>query len=213
MEAKVSDLVLSIFDHTGNAVRPWVEAGHEAWCVDLLNENGEQDGIRSVKADLRHWRPPCREIAICMAWPPCTHLAISGRRWFRGKGLFALAESIELFAHAVAICEATGAPYLIENPVGTISTYWRPPDFKFDPADYALYAPEADEAYTKRTCLWTGGGFQMPDYKGVEPVDGSRMHRLSPSPDRANLRSATPHGFARAVFEANAHVTARRPRR
>jgi hypothetical protein len=37
----------------------------------------------------------------------------------------------------------------------------------------------------------------------VEAVEGSKMHRLPPSPDRAALRSVTPGGFARAFFEAN----------
>ena len=95
------------------------------------------------------------------------------------------------------------APYLIENPVSTISTYWRKPDFTFDPCDYAGYPGGENDLYTKKTCLWTGGGFIMPPPKRLEPVQGSRMHRLPPSPERANLRSATPMGFARAVFEAN----------
>ncbi|MCA9290938.1 MAG: hypothetical protein KDA25_07405, partial [Phycisphaerales bacterium] len=161
-------------------------------------------------ADLRTWTPPNRPIAFVFAWPPCDHLAVSGARWFRGKGLRALALSIELFAVAAEVCEASGAPYMIENPVSTISTYWREPDFMFDPASYALFADDADtEAYTKRTCLWTGGGFVMPDHAGVDPVLGSVMHRVPPGPDRKNIRSATPTGFARAVFAANS--TGERP--
>ena len=45
----------------------------------------------------------------------------------------------------------------------------------------------------------------MPDRKPGEPTLGSLMHRLPPSEDRADLRSATPLGFAYAVFEANKH--------
>lgn len=93
---------------------------------------------------------------------------------------------------------------MLENPVSTISSYWRKPDFSFNPCDYAGYLdhPE-DEAYTKKTCLWTGGGFRMPLEKPVEPVLGSKMHMLPPSDDRGDLRSVTPEGFARAVFQAN----------
>lgn len=43
----------------------------------------------------------------------------------------------------------------------------------------------------------------MPDRRPGEPTLGSLMHRMSPSADRADLRSATPLGFAHAVFAAN----------
>lgn len=59
-------------------------------------------------------------------------------------------------------------------------------------------------AYTKKTCLWTGGGFMMPEPDfpyGIQPDD--RIHKAPPSDERANFRSATPMGFARAVFDAN----------
>ena len=39
--------------------------------------------------------------------------------------------------------------------------------------------------------------------KPIEPTQGSKMHLLPPSPDRAALRSVTPAGFAKAFFEAN----------
>ena len=143
------------------------------------------------------------DVVFTAAFPPCTHLAVSGAAWFKGKGLHALSESIELFARSADICEHVGAPYLIENPVSTISTYWRKPDHKFDPCDYAGYEGGEDDLYTKKTCLWTGHGFVMPEPRRLEPTQGSKLHLLPPSPERANLRSATPKGFAQAVFEAN----------
>jgi hypothetical protein len=97
----------------------------------------------------------------------------------------------------VKIAEWSGAPYLIENPVSTVSTYWRKPDHSFDPSDYG-------DPWTKRTCLWVSGGFVMPPKRPVAPTFGSKMHLLPPSPDRADKRSETPMGFARAVFQANA---------
>lgn len=77
------------------------------------------------------------------------------------------------------------------------------PDYRFHPCEYAGYLPadeQVSEAYTKLTCLWTGNGFVMPTRKPVAPDLGSMMHRLPPTDDRADLRSATPRGFARAVF-------------
>lgn len=64
----------------------------------------------------------------------------------------------------------------------------------FDPCDYG-------DPYTKKTLLW--GNFNRPAKQPVEPTMGSLIIKLSPSPDRARMRSATPPGFARAFFEAN----------
>ncbi|WP_193376983.1 hypothetical protein [Frigoriglobus tundricola] len=149
--------------------------------------------------------PPLdRRVVFVFAFPPCTHLAVSGARWFKDKGLNALADALHIVASCNRICEAGNAPFLIENPVSTLSTYWRKPDYSFDPCDYAGYLDDpAPEAYTKRTCLWVGGGFRLPDPRRVAPTLGSKMHLIPPSDDRANLRSAAPRGFSRAVFEAN----------
>jgi hypothetical protein len=58
---------------------------------------------------------------------------------------------------------------MLENPVGVLSSYWRKPDHTFDPCDYGGYLNPAGDAYTKKTCLWTGGGFIMPGKKPVDP--------------------------------------------
>lgn len=191
-------VALSIFDYTANALKPWRDAGYECWCVDIDHDGDKVvGGIRFIEADLRYWRPPCNvQYAIAMAWPPCTDTACSGARWFKGKGLFKLAAAIELVGHAAAICEATGAPYLVEQPRSVVSTHWRKPDYKFDPCDYG-------DPYTKETWLWVGNDFVMPPKTPVPPVEGSKMHLIPPGENRARLRSATPMGFASAVFEAN----------
>lgn len=193
--------VLSLCDYTGVMVQPWVDAGFPCIILDLQHEagwHGSKDGsFTRIGADVRDWGTPDYDYGMVFAFPPCTDLANSGARWFKGKGLRSLAVAIELVAACADLAEATGAPYMIENPVGQLSTYWRKPDYTFDPCDYG-------DPYTKKTCLWTGGGFVMPEKHRVEPAQGSKMHRMAPSPERANLRSATPPGFARAVFEANA---------
>lgn len=202
-------IALFLFDYTAAAAKPWADAGYTCYCVDVQHEQGErrEGNIIKVGADIHTWMPPRGDIAFVAAFPPCTHLAVSGARWFKGKGLRALADSISLFAKAADICEWSGAPYFIENPVSTISSYWRKPDYAFDPCDYAGYEDGHDDLYTKKTCLWAGGGFVMPEPKRLDPSDGSRMHLMPPGPDRQNLRSATPAGFARAVFEANHAVS------
>ena len=122
------------------------------------------------------------------------------------KGLPMLSDALEVFQACLVAGEWSGAPYMIENPVGALSSHHRKPDFLFDPCDFGGYLNPPGDAYRKRTCLWTGGGFAMPPRRPVEPTEGSLMHRLPPGPDRSNLRSATPAGFARAVFEANGGV-------
>lgn len=209
-KASEQPAMLSLFDHTGAMCEPWAEAGYACFAVDIQHRAGVHPSPCgrwwNVGADLRTWLPPRRRYAFAAAFPPCTHLAVSGARWFKGKGLRALAESIELFAIAAEICEWADAPYMIENPISTISSYWRKPDYAFDPCDFAGYEGGEADTYTKRTCLWTGGGFVMPPPMRREPVDGSRMHLLPPSSERANLRSATPKGFARAAFQANTQL-------
>lgn len=205
--------MVALYCRSPNMARPWLEAGYDAVLVDLQHSDGEiserawNGTLYRIGADMLTWVPPRwlaeREVAFLAAFPPCDHLAVSGARWFAGKGLGKLATSIQLFDRAVFWADWFGAPYLIENPVSTISTYWRKADHTFDPADYTGF--ELSDNYTKRTCLWTGHGFVMPPKATADrlPAPDDRIHRAAPGPDRHNFRSETPLGFARAVFEAN----------
>ena len=193
---KLKPVVLSLCDLTGNMVRPWADAGYECWIIDSQHPPGEhtKGNITRVGTDIRGWLPPRRDYCMVFAFPPCTHLSVSGARWFRRKGLGALSEALDIFATCLRICEWSGAPWFVENPVSTVSTYYRKPDHTFHPCDYG-------DSYTKQTCLWSGHGFRLPPKSPVPPTEGSKMHLLGPSPDRAALRSATPKGFAQAVFK------------
>jgi len=93
---------------------------------------------------------------------------------------------------------------MLENPVGRIPGLHHDHQHTFHPWQYG-------DNYTKLTCLWTGGGFAMPPPIITEkPADcDSRMWTMPPSENRADLRSATPPGFARAVFEANKQLLSR----
>jgi hypothetical protein len=206
--------VLSLCDRTGNMVRPWAEAGFRCFCVDIQHPAGWTDlapGVVAIGADVLAdsfpgWVRADLTPLIAFAFPPCTHLAGSGARWFVTKGLPPLIEALQIVDRCREVCEAAGCPWLIENPVGRLSTCWRKPDYTFDPCDFGGYLTPEGDHYTKKTCLWTGGGFVMPRPRPVMPIEGSKIHLLPPSPDRANLRSETPMGFARAVFEANRHL-------
>lgn len=204
----VAQIVVSLCDHSGNMVRPWAAGGgYECYAVDLKNDDSTEhvgDGrIHYVDADVREWKPPTDDVRIGFAFPPCTHLAVSGARWFEEKGLSALAEAIELVAACHDTLTELGCPWMIENPVSTLSTYWREPDYKFHPYEFDGYTGR-NERYTKETWLWTGRGFRMPKTDGVrEHQADDRIHKMPPSEDRAEKRAETPTGFTRAVFLAH----------
>lgn len=205
----MNPIVLSLCDRTGRMVEPWLAAGHECWIVDLQHAPGEHhDGnLVRVGADLRTWLPPLREYVACFAFPPCTHLAVSGARWFTEKGLAGLAEGIALVERAATICQWTQAPWMLENPVSTLSSYWRKPDTIVHPWMFAgwLEDPETENT-TKATCLWVGNGFQRPVSKPAPAPHRNDIWRMAPSEDRGDRRSMTPLGFARAVHAANDHT-------
>jgi len=209
----VKDIAVFLFDVTCNAAQPWLDAGYECYCVDIQHPTAYETGgittegkLHKVRADLTiPWVPPFDRgrIAFVAAWPPCDHLAVSGARWFKGKWLRLLAQSVQMFATAAEFCEWSGAPYVIENPVSNISSHWRKCDHTFHPHQFTGFC--LDDNYTKKTCLWVGGGFVMPETNRLEwlgkPDD--RIHKCAPGPDRHNIRSATAMGFAQALFEAN----------
>jgi hypothetical protein len=202
----VQGVMISCFDHSTIMAQPWADAGYLCYCVDIQHPRGEsrKGNIIRVGADINAWLPPKAQVAFAAFFPPCTDVARSGGRWFRDKGLGALIGALQGFKRSIDLAELIGAPYMIENPVGMVSTYWRKPDHKFDPCDYG-------DPYTKRTHLWTGNGFVMPPKTPVKPEPGSAMRDMLRTPDRQKIRSLTPPGFARAVYLANApHLSVER---
>lgn len=213
------DIILCLCDYTGIMAQPWVDAGYRAILVDPQHREGvwnevDHHGTTFIRAGhvIDHpqtWgiiRNYANRIAFVAAFPPCTDLAVSGARWFKHKAEQDPAfqfKAMQVVWQCHNIAELIGAPYFIENPVSQISTFWRKPDYWFHPHHYTALEP--NDNYTKRTNLWTGGGFVMPpeqrDMTLGEPDD--RIHKAAPSADRGNIRSATPRGFARAVFESN----------
>ena len=204
--------VLSLCDRTGQMVLPWLEAGYSAVTIDVQDEANPHENRSHVQMDVReitsgimHQAYPMGFSAI-FAFPPCTHVAVSGAKHFKVKGLPKLIEALEILNACREICKASNAPYMIENPVSVFSSYWRKPNYYFHPYDYTAF--ELGDHYTKKTCLWTGGGFVMPkpcpdaSLANIKPDD--RIHKAAPSVDRGDIRSVTPMGFARAVFYANA---------
>ena len=230
-------IVISLYDYTGEALKPWAEAGYTCHAFDIQHDEAgwvdRFDGggsIRYHKSDLHNIGNldaiydslSGKEVTFAMAFPVCTDMAVSGAAHFKRKR-----ERDPLFQRKAAnyaiwcaeLFQALDCPYFIENPVSVLSTLWRKPDYSFHPYEYGGYIePEQAEhpkwpdyiapmdAYPKKTCLWTGGYFTMPDKSPVEPETGhSRQHLKlgGKSQKTKNIRSATPRGFAQAVFNAN----------
>jgi len=205
------------FDRCTN-VESFDSGGSISYCYADLHNIGTLDKIHDSFDDLVGHN----SVAFAMAFPVCTDMAVSGAAHFKRKR-----ERDPLFQRKAAnyaiwcaeLFQALGCPYFIENPVSVLSTLWRKPDYSFHPYEYGGYIdPEQAEhpkwpdyiapmdAYPKKTCLWTGGGFEMPTISPVEPEDGhSRQHLKlgGKSMKTKNIRSATPRGFAQAVFNAN----------
>lgn len=198
-------VVVSLCDRTGNMVKPWAEAGYECWCVDVqhsIRRDKCEGNITYTWGDARAWQPPPEvrgRIAMIFAFPPCTHVSLSGARDFKKKGNIMLRDSLELFSACEMVAAYAGVPYMIENPASVISTHYRKPDYKFQPWQYG-------DLWQKETWLWTGNGFRMPRPMHATKPEGvvQKIWTMPPSDDRADLRAETPPGFARAVFEANA---------
>lgn len=180
--------ILSLCDGLGSWSQPYRDAGYDVVAVDALNG---QDVRLLAYSDGWHG---------ILAAPPCTHFAGSGARWWKQKGERALLDGLAVVDACLRVI-ATARPHwwALENPVGRLTTYLGPPRLSFQPTDYG-------DTYTKRTLVW--GDFTVPAGgaalgKAAVAKDGSKMHRLPPSKDRAQLRSVTPKGFAGAFFRAN----------
>lgn len=172
-------------------------------------------------------------VAFVAGFPPCTDVAVSGARWFETKRQvdpYFQAKAAIVAEQCRTVGELSGAPWFWENPVSVFTNIFGAADETFHPWQYSGLC--ADDYYTKTTCLRTGGGFIMPDYnydrdrytRGLTArkrwVAGdhseevlaviradypdNRIHMASPGEERGNIRSATPRGFALAVFNANA---------
>lgn len=229
-------IILSLYDETTLAVRPWAEAGFECHCLDKahsidapiekLPSGGsvhrirldlQQTGVMSELARVYEGR-----VFFLFAFPPCTDLANCGARHFEEKARWQPDFQRVAAAHAGdcgRLGEKLGCAWVVENPVGRLARLWRVPDHRFSPHEYGGYLPQNDthplwpgviaprDAYTKRTCLWSGGGFVMPPKNPVaalKPGKSDQWARLGSQIGAARIRSATPRGLARAIFIFNA---------
>mgnify|MGYP003682223585 CR=1 FL=1 len=156
--------------------------------------------------------------SFCLSFAPCTDLAVSGAAHFERKRQVD-PEFQTKAAKLARLASEFGCAYAVENPVSVLATLWKKPDMYWNPCDFAGYCPvgphpefpdivPAQDRYNKKTCLWTGNGFILPTFKHLPPVQKANPahEKLGGKSARTKyIRSLTPRGFARAVFEANAY--------
>ena len=181
--------------------------------ADLHSFDGFVDVMRTVNN---------RPVVFGMAFPVCTDMAVSGAAHFKSKAERDpdfQTKAVRYAKQCADFFDSYDIPYFIENPVSVLATKWRKPDYSFHPYEYGGYISYAEaehprwpeyiapfDAYTKKTCLWTGGGFVMPIKVAVDKPNGySKQHlKLGGKSQRTkDIRSATPRGFAIAVHDAN----------
>lgn len=163
--------------------------GHNAWSCDLLAaEDGSPYHIRSNALDAIQFGGGFVDgWDLMIAHPPCTHLAVSGARWFSEKWR-EQGDAIGFFWKLMA---APVPRICVENPVSIISTRIRKPDQIIQPWMFG-------HGETKATCLWLKN---LPKLVPTNIVEGrsARVHREPPSPDRWKNRSRTLQGIADAM--------------
>ena len=162
--------------------------GHEAYSCDIEPCSGghpewhlQVDALELLKMK---WD-------MILAFPPCTHLAVSGARYFEQKRKDGRQQAaIDFF---MRFANADCPQIAIENQVGIMSTVWKKPDQIIQPWQFG-------HGETKKTCLWLKG---LPPLIPTEIVEGreQRIWKMPPSEDRAKNRAKTFPGIARAMAE------------
>lgn len=184
--------VLVACEYSGAVRRAFRKRGHEAWSCDLLpaddgSEHHYQDDVRNVLGRGKPWAEVPWDLMI--AHPPCTHLAVSGARWFKDKQ----PEQAEALEFVRFLLDAPIKRIALENPISIISSRIRKPDQIIQPWQFG-------HGETKATCLWLKN---LPPLAPTQIVEGreARVHRMPPSPDRWKKRSETYTGIAEAMAD------------
>ncbi len=181
--------VLIACEFSGTVRRAFRDRGHDAWSLDLLPAEDDSphhfmtDALRFIRKDtLAPW-----DLMICH--PPCTHLAVSGARWFKDK----LVEQAAALEFVRTLLDAPIPRIALENPISIISSKIRKPDQVIQPWQFG-------HGETKATCLWLKN---LPKLVPTKIVEGRepRIHHMSPGPDRWKERSRTMQGIADAMAD------------
>jgi site-specific DNA-cytosine methylase len=176
--------ILIACEYSGTVRDAFAARGHDAWSCDLLPT--ERLGNHIHGDVLQHLH---RNWDMMIAHPPCTHLAVSGARWFKDKQ----PEQAEALDFVRRLMDAPIPRIAIENPISIISSRIRKPDQIIQPWQFG-------HGETKATCLWLKN---LPKLTPTNVVEGreARIHKMPPGPDRWKERSRTFEGIAQAMAQ------------
>ena len=176
--------VLVACEFSGAVREAFRARGHDAWSCDLLpTEVPGQHIVGDVLEVLGDgWD-------LMVAHPPCTHLAVSGARWWKDKAQ----EQADALEFVRALMAAPIDRIALENPISKISSAIRKPDQIVQPWQFG-------HGETKATCLWLRG---LEPLRPTKVVDGRepKVHRMAPGPNRWRERSRTYAGIAKAMAQ------------
>jgi hypothetical protein len=176
--------VLVACEYSGVVRDAFIQAGHEAMSCDLLPTDVPGPHYQGDVIDIlgEGWD-------LMIAHPPCTHLAVSGARWFKDKQQ----EQKEALDFVRLLLDAPIHRIALENPVSIISSRIRKPNQIIQPWQFG-------HGETKATCFWLKN---LPCLQPTNIVDGreQRIHKLPPSKDRWKIRSKTYEGIAAAMAD------------
>ena len=177
--------ILISCEESGTVRDAFIKRGHNAISCDLEPSRKPGPHMQCDALEAVH----SREWDMMIAFPPCTHLAVSGARWFKDK----LLEQAAALDFVRALLDAPIPRIALENPVSIISTRIRKPDQIIQPWQFG-------HGETKATCLWLKG---LPLLTPTNIVSGreARVHRMPPGPNRARNRSVTYQGIADAMAD------------
>mgnify|MGYP001570328641 FL=1 len=174
--------ILIACEYSGTVREAFSKLGHDAWSCDILETeipgNHLQCDVREILGD--GWD-------MMIAHPPCTHLAVSGARWFKDKKV----EQAEALEFVRLLLNAPIEKIALENPISIISSHIRKPDQIIQPWQYG-------HGETKATCLWLQN---LPKLQPTNIVEGreQRIWKMPPGENRWKERSRTFEGIAQAM--------------
>jgi site-specific DNA-cytosine methylase len=176
--------VLVACEYSGRVRDAFIRAGHDAWSCDLLPTEVPGPHFEGDVTDVLGdgW-----DLMVCH--PPCTHLSVSGARWFSDKR----DEQAAALDFVWTLLQAPVPRIALENPVSIISSRFGKPTQTIQPWQFG-------HGEVKATCLWLKN---LPPLTPTDIVEGreARVHRMPPGPDRWKERSRTFEGIAQAMAD------------
>mgnify|MGYP003139254299 FL=1 len=177
-------------EFTGTVRDEFRKKGHNAYSCDIIPS--EKDNKFHIQTDIRSLN--FKRFDLGIFFPPCTHLCVSGARWFKGKQK----EQKESLEFVKFLMDLPIPKIAIENPIGVISTRIRKPDQIIQPYQFG-------HEETKSTCLWLKNLPRLVPTQVMKTrnknLTPSGQNKIGPSKDRWKIRSRTYLGIAKAMAD------------